>query len=523
MLPHIRSHFGSVTMTWIVIILFAALRPPRMELSDLDRLGEIAELGGEYRDVGAASSADDVLDRCDALGAMQAVAGDVAADIDALERLVDLGRRRPAAPQQKRKLEWRSCEAMEVARQALKEKRQAQVVARAEARSDELASQLSRVARNFPKVARACEVALPSRSNASASGDDGTSDRFCVLVRACFEAHVPRGLDVKHEKLLCFAATLAMDLQSRNLMVFLQKCAYFRLASTPSVKNLVIVGYSHESDGTSQQLAQHAISKIGRPSAQRLSTEVVNQSGFLRAKLLQVDRESGDLLESVWVRQPWHTPSVVVLAKTAPFVLEALLRGLPFSMGGLLWQDWKELLELACDKLVFDQAGDKASSNLPALKHLTCVMSEVSPSLVDIGVCELHVLQSVKSTLPHSKLDIGKMFSLSNVSRVAGFHYGLVTTIAHLCHTTIRRIVSPPPEDTKSDLHLLLDKLYDFQNPHHGRRSQDKSLLWQDALGLANFQLHPLHGQSGDTFTRIHFCWDFATGKACCESEEETC
>lgn len=70
-------------------------------------------------------------------------------------------------------------------------------------------------------------------------------------------------------------------------------------------------------------------------------------------------------------------------------------------------------------------------------------MPEFAASLFDMGACELHALQSVKSMLPHAKYDIGKMFSLSNVSRVASFHYGLTPTIAHLCHTSIRRIAQP--------------------------------------------------------------------------------
>jgi hypothetical protein len=140
-----------------------------------------------------------------------------------LDRIAELGNRHQVAVVEDHA--WRSVAAMGHARRALAAKRQLSKDAKTAAHDLEQATKLARIAESFPQVARACGI-RPSRGevDAVAGGKRGMSDTKALsLLRASFEAAVPRGLGVKHERLLCFAAELVTTLQQEGLMFFFEK------------------------------------------------------------------------------------------------------------------------------------------------------------------------------------------------------------------------------------------------------------------------------------------------------------
>ena len=196
------------------------------------------------------------------------------------------------------------------------------------------------------------------------------------------------------------------------------------------------------------------------------------------------------------VRFDWHCFSVVILEKTAPFIRRALQLGMPFQLGEDEWDTWNDALVAACDTLVIDQHGDKGSNNAPAFRDLACVVGEMGKSMNDISVCEIHVLQGIKNSVQEIKFDVGKMYCLSNVSRVASFHNSLVNSIIWLAHNTVRRIIAKPPASETEDMHLLLNALYDFEAEHHKRSGGKVSNLLVDLKGMAAMPLYDVPGVS---------------------------
>lgn len=525
------------------IACLSSLLARPMDLDDLERLGELSDVGASGEVAGLASPAmvaplvvvvdsDADEDDCDvvqivdrpggAAGHDEAAAGGLnLVDIDALGQLGQ--RHQPAL---KRQHAWRSADAMAHARAGLEKKRRREQDAVTQAKLADQEQHLASVRENFPAVASALRLShgqAPSGSAGASGSDCGsmTRSRAAALVRASFEQVVRRGLGVRHERLLAFSADLCLTLQKKHLALFLQKCAWFRMSCGPSVQHVVVLGYSHESDGTSQAISQRVLQSIGRPSSQRLPTEVVNQQGSFRARLLRISRETGEVCDETSLTEPWQCTSLVVLEKTAQFVLRAMQQVFPFDMSQPGWPEaWGELLVSACDRFVVDQHCDKASSNAPALKHIACCLAEVAPcTLHDTSVCELHVLHNLKCGGPGTKKDVGKMFSLRNVHSIGSFHYGLVHSIVHLSHTTVQRNVSPPPAGAcESDLALLADALFDTKAAHHQRGGLPSTLL-EDLRALAEVPLHEVPGQQA----RVHYCWCPRTQKACCSSDDACC
>ena len=479
-----------------------AADPGDLDALDLDRIGDLAEAHPEVpADIGVC-------------------------DVEQLEVLAL--RRQPPVPQ---RLAWRSSEAMSHARKALDEKRAAARAQKLQQRAQHMEGQLDLVATDFPDIARAVGIKRSASRAFSSSETSPTSramsfSRASSLIRAAFAQNVPRGLGIKHERLIAFSADLVITMQQKHLQLVLQKLAYFRQSSSASEQHCVIIAYSHESDGTCQQLAQHVLQQVGRPSAQRLPTEVVNQQGTFRIRLARLCKHSGEILDSVMITEPWQCASCVVLEKTSLFILAALERRMPFRLAGSshALEAWAGALAAASDYTIIDQHSDKGSNNLPAIRHLATTFSEAMPSsLQDVSVCELHVIHNVKASSPHVKFDVGKMYSMRNICRVGSFHQALVKVITHMCHVSVRRLPEPPPEPKEqSDIQRLIAALFDLESDHHRRSGSRQSFLKTDLQALGDLPLYEMPGQVASSSLRIHYCFDAETGRACCSSEDET-
>lgn len=165
--------------------------------------------------------------------------------------------------------------------------------------------------------------------------------------------------------------------------------------------------------------------------------------------------------------------STAVVEKTAPFILDALERGLPWSIGDpTVLQACASLLDAACDRIVIDQHSDNAASNLPGLRHIMQTMSDATPKVLRAtSACELHVIHNLRSTAPGMRQNVGKIFSLRDICRLASFHIVQATT--HSCHSSVRRLEGPPPVDAnKSDVTLLVGALSDVEAPHHQKTAR---------------------------------------------------
>ena len=139
-----------------------------------------------------------------------------------------------------------------------------------QAKESEHKSQLlDKVLHSFPAVGKAIGL-KPSRANPGSgkrnqpekderSMSEATAE---LLAKVVFQKEVPRGICVGHDRLTCFAATLSEDMQQCNLLLMLAKCSYFRSLSTSTLQNIVVGGYSHQSDSTCQQLARKGLQKM---------------------------------------------------------------------------------------------------------------------------------------------------------------------------------------------------------------------------------------------------------------------
>lgn len=300
----------------------------------------------------------------------------------------------------------------------------------------------------------------------------------------------------------------------------LERCAWFRHGPAEGERNLVLVSYSHESDGATQALSHRVIQRFGRAPKQLLPT----QQGTFHLRLMRISKATGEAIQEVVLKESWQCRSTVVLEKTAAFAMEAMARMFPFSIGdsGILTK-WADLLDKACDRLVVDQHSDKVSGNLVALKHIACTISgAVVRSVQDASACELHIIHNLKVTGPNVRHDVGKLYSLRSICRVGSFHYALVHCIAHACHSSIRRIVGPPPVPANnSDMCLLIEAFFGAVAEHQGARSR-QSQLREDLAALAAIPLYELPGQRANPPVRIHYCWDPSTEGPCCASEDES-
>jgi hypothetical protein len=259
------------------LAIFGAIQS-LMDDADLDLLADIANddgvlglsSGDEPEVVVAAAVAPDAQGDADAM--MQPIAAE---DLDMLEQL---GRRRQPRPLPEPPA-WRSGDATKKARDGKAAKRRAAQEAAAAKEKAERDAELQRVCVLAPEVARALALQGPKAKRARGTREMSL-DRSLFVVRAAFSARIPRGLGVRHSRLQAFACGLAMDAQSVGVAELLYKCAVFRKYAAPGEVNIATFGLSYESDSTSHGMSQHLIQTVGRPSNQRLSTEVVNQRGF---------------------------------------------------------------------------------------------------------------------------------------------------------------------------------------------------------------------------------------------------
>jgi hypothetical protein len=242
-------------------------------------------------------------------------------DIEDLDRVLALGRARQE-PERYRH-DRRSHGAMLHARTQPDKQRgaaKAEALAKKAARQDHHLAELQRLA---PEVARALSIRV---GPASTKKGPMKEDRARCLLRVAFGPPKIKGLGVTHARLQAFVMELYTDLRDGGLLRFLNKCALWRKCSSSSVSHIVVMSYSHESDGTTQSIAQHVIQRIGRPCSKQLSTEVFNQRGTLHARFLIVDTASDELLHEQKWSQDWDSNSCVMLGKTSTFILAALQR-----------------------------------------------------------------------------------------------------------------------------------------------------------------------------------------------------
>lgn len=260
-----------------------------------------------------------------------------------------------------------------------------------------------------------------------------------MLVDAAFEAKPPRAIGVKFTRLLLSACRLTLELQVRGLLALLMACARFRQAPTPGCAHTVHPGLVHDSDATAQQLAQMAMQTVGRAARKRMSTEVFNQQGVLRALLQRKDLATGAVVESRMVESRWLSMSCAMMGKTAPFILRGVELGMPFSMGEpARWAQWAALLQAGADVVTVDLYGDQGSNNGPAFKHVARKFANEAGALVDISPCEVHVAQGVKVGIPGCKQMAGKLYSLSSVYRVASTQRPCELPRVHLPHSSVQ-------------------------------------------------------------------------------------
>lgn len=259
-----------------------------------------------------------------------------------------------------------------------------------------------------------------------------------------------------------------------------------------------------------------------------MSTEVLQQRGYVTVSLLQLDRRSGEVVETTVFASQWHAQPMVLMGKSAPVILQGLALGMPFSFCTSAWDEWSAALLASTDYALLQQMGDKGSSNLPAMKHLAAEWGDMARALRDVSSCELHTIQNLKNMNFNAKQSVGRMYSLSNMMKVATFIDGLTACIEQMCSTTIRRLAMPPPAAIKDDMTTLLDTLYDFSAEHHKRSgTRGDSTLLEDLRALAAVPLSELQGQTladgpDGLQIRAHYCWDAAKQRPCCESEQET-
>ena len=232
---------------------------------------------------------------------------------------------------------------------------------------------------------------------------------------------------------------------------------------------MVILSYRHESDATSQKIAQKGIQRIGRASSARLNTDVMQQRGRLCFLIGQVSED--EVLGYHWTSDPWDSKSIVVMGKTAGFTTRALELGFPFDLHNKeLHASWAKLMTAACNVTIIDHHGDKGSTNLPAYKHITDkYFDEIPCTINDVTNCELHVVQVVKNSVAEVKDQVGGYYCMSNQFKNSSFIDTLIAALEWQAAMTVYRICSPAPASVQGDFQLLIDKLFNLKGRWHQR------------------------------------------------------
>jgi hypothetical protein len=505
----------------LVGIAFSAGFCRNMDLDFFDRLDAILEVSVEPL---ASIVVHGVPHPGHGVGIATSAAAAAAAELDVadFERLQQLGlRRQPAAKPKAAPPAQRSCELLVVARGAKATKKRAADDAKVASEKAADARELQMVATLVPSIAKSLGLRHAAKRSRINKKEELSPEQSKFLVRASFQSSIPRGLGVRHSRLQAFACQLALEAQDTGLAKLIWQCAAFRQNAEPGMIHIAVLGVSFESDSTTQKLAQHLIQAVGRPAKRRLDTEVVNQRGVVRICLMKVHRATGKIADETIFSVDWHSRSCVIMGKTAPYILKAFEKGLPFE-----WEhvdrraEWFDAMVDAFDVRILDIHCDKGSSNGPAVRHVASVFCEVAGNMADASCCELHTLQHIKNSLPEVKRHVGRMYSLSNVSRSASFHDNLIHCIVAIVHTSVHRLIQPPPPEARS-LEKLLDRLYQFDAEHHKRRSgQAESTLLSDLRMLAQLPLLDAPRTLG-VQGRLHYCHNPVTLLPCCDSDDE--
>lgn len=458
----------------------------------------------------------------DAVGELGPRGDGPAFDAASLDRLFDLGHQ--VQPKPKAKLEKRSFELMRHARAQKSQNEHKRKIAKLQETIHTQGSALQRVSQVFPDAARG--VGIKAQTRRRTGSEAMPMERAAALIKAatssaCESKPSMKGVGVKPQRLWAFTAGLLEELQGRGLIELLLVCRAFRRQSSAENSCEVHLHYTHESDATAQGIGQQLIQRLGRPSRQKLSTEVMHQQGMLRG-LVRMVSANGEVFETTFA-QVWLVPSMVMLGKTSGFVHRALCRGMPFAIGEEEWQRWASLLRQSCDSFSLTQVGDKGSTNLPAFRHFaTSVTSEIPAAILDITTCELHSVQNIKTAVPDLKGYIGRLYSLSKIIRVANFFSDLINVVEFSASRVVR-IVGPPPEGKDSAaLRRLVELLFDMGAVFHKRDNEMSSVLFQDLEALCNIPV--FFAEAGDGSQQVplvHYCWSSASSSPCCSGHDE--
>ena len=109
-------------------------------------------------------------------------------------------------------------------------------------------------------------------------------------------------------------------------------------------------------------LIASGLQSIGRPYRGRLSTEVIHQLGHFCIELSRVRCIDGreEIESTACVKDSWTVRSMVLMGKQSPFVLGALLAGMPLNFSDKhKFALWRQALVASFNRVVLDQLGDK--------------------------------------------------------------------------------------------------------------------------------------------------------------------
>lgn len=361
-------------------------------------------------------------------------------------------------------------------------------------------AKLAKVSLVCPQLASACGV------DAAHGSRRMTEEMAKLLVMRTFSSQrssLALGL-MKPKRAAAWISDLISEGQRRGILNLLYKCASFRV-SGPGRQ--VVLGIRYEMDGASQSISQALIQRLGRPTSRKIATEVHNHSCHLEVLLLSPDQQPTKISET-FIMAP-----LAMLGKTAHFVAAAMQRGIP-----LLDPEVMRVLPVSVDALVVDVHADLGSSNLPAMRHYADILDKDlrgGSAFFDTTCCEIHVTNRIKSQITELSRNVGKLYSLGNLFKLASTHVEVIDSIERVCGTIVRCVGEPMAEVVEENRRLF-DYLFKLSAPHHDRSDNTSSVLRGDIetfLSMVNDRMSDMGW--------VHWCWDAGTQSPCCEDEAD--
>ena len=380
-------------------------------------------------------------------------------------------------------------------------------VTKLQAEKAALQQQINTVAQTYPDVAKSCQLVADRGTTRPKEMDDARAE---ALLRHALNPKAKTAIGIKLQRLRTQVASFLLHQQKCGIYTLFYKLALIRALRDEHgrQKFFVIFGLNGEGDGTSQSIAQHLLQRLGRPTRRRLSTEVFRQYYGFSFEIL--DRDGNVVYSSI---ESFNAPPYALIGKSAPFVLEAIRRGIPIK----IWEShWKHILHYAVDTFSLLMTTDMGSNNLPALRDMAWhIESEHPKGLFDHGSCGIHDESKVRNGITDVVTNVGRMYGLGRLAKISSSFYAIVTNIEAVVGTMIRA-VGPPNADDVASRRALFDAVYDLESSNHDRKHGRKSELIMDIEKLLRMFNGPVDG-----LDFIHCCWDDSTGKPCCESERE--